>query len=100
MKKGLSETAPPYKGRISPHPGRRGGDTPRAANRNAHVADARIAAAHSRGLLDPRELSCLTREDLAAAWAYYEANRAEVDAALAEQNAEDDWSGGFRLDER
>jgi uncharacterized protein (DUF433 family) len=32
----------------------------------------------------------LTPEDLAAAWAYYDANRAEIDAEIAEENSEDD----------
>jgi uncharacterized protein (DUF433 family) len=90
MKKGLSETTTPYGGLIQKTPGVCGGD---ACIRHMRIPVWLLVEYRQQGASDDEILGnypTLTREDLAAAWAYYDANKAEVDAALAEQNAEDD----------
>jgi type III restriction enzyme len=87
MKKGLSETASPYGGVVRKTPGVCGGD---ACIRGTRIpvwllVELRRNGASDAAILD--DYPGLQPDDLAAAWAYYESNRAEIDAAIADERS-------------
>jgi uncharacterized protein (DUF433 family) len=89
-KKGLGETAARYEGLIRKTAGVCGG---KARVRNTRIpvwtlVGRRRHGTSEAGLLD--DYPGLTREDLAAVWAYYDAHKAEIDAEIAEEESEDD----------
>jgi uncharacterized protein (DUF433 family) len=88
-KKGLGETAAPYEGLIQKTPGVCGGA---ACIRGMRIPVWQLVEHRQYGRTDDTLLEFfpdLTREDLAAAWAYYDAHEAEIEAEIAENDFDD-----------
>ena len=89
VKKGLSETTSPYEGLIQKTPGVCGG---RACIRGTRIPVWQLVEHRAFGRTDETLLEAfpaLTRDGLRAAWDDYETNRAEIDAAIAENDIDD-----------